>query len=109
MFDCAGMQASFDAALDAVRTQGNVVEVAVWEKSCASDERGCPGRSVSCCAVALEWMAESLARTVVASQAYDRRQAGLLKIALEDFVEEGIKALIADSEKDTQIKIIVHP
>ena len=33
VFDCAGIQASFDAALGAVRTQGNVVEVAVWEKS----------------------------------------------------------------------------
>ena len=32
VFDCAGIQASFDAALGAVRTQGNVVEVAVWEK-----------------------------------------------------------------------------
>ena len=33
VFDCAGIQASFDAALGAVRTQGNVVEVAVWEKN----------------------------------------------------------------------------
>ena len=33
VFDCAGIQTSLDAALAAVRTQGNVVEVAVWEKN----------------------------------------------------------------------------
>lgn len=33
VYDCAGIQASFDAALAAVKSQGNVVEVAVWEKN----------------------------------------------------------------------------
>lgn len=33
VFDCAGIQASLDTALAAVRARGNVVEVAVWETS----------------------------------------------------------------------------
>ncbi|KAH9834786.1 alcohol dehydrogenase GroES domain protein [Rhodofomes roseus] len=108
VFDCAGIQASLDAALGAVRTQGNVVEVAIWEKN--------PVINIL--------TLQTKEAILTASLAYDRRHAELLKvvaegripnleelitrkIALEDFVEKGIKALIA--EKDTQIKILVHP
>ncbi|KAH9931565.1 alcohol dehydrogenase GroES domain protein [Fomitopsis serialis] len=108
VFDCAGIQASFDAALAAVRTQGNVVEVAVWETN----------------PVIKMGALQTKEAILTASQAYDRRHEELLKvvaegripnleelitskIALDDFVEKGIKTLIA--EKDTQIKILVHP
>ncbi|KAI0725437.1 alcohol dehydrogenase GroES domain protein [Fomitopsis betulina] len=108
VYDCAGIQASFDAALAAVRTQGNVVEVAVWEKN--------PVINISAL--------QTKEAVLTASQAYDRRHPELInavaegrfsnleelitrRIALDDFVEKGIKTLIAD--KDTQIKILVHP
>ncbi|KZT64228.1 alcohol dehydrogenase zinc-binding domain-containing protein [Daedalea quercina L-15889] len=101
VFDCAGIQASFDAALGAVKTQGNVVEVAVWDTNPVINMNALQTKET----------------ILTASQAYDRRHTELLKmvaegripnleelitskIALDDFVEKGIKVLIA--EKDTQ-------
>ncbi|KZT08048.1 alcohol dehydrogenase GroES domain protein [Laetiporus sulphureus 93-53] len=108
VFDCAGIQASLDTALAAVRPRGNVVEVAVWDKSPMLDITTLQGKEI----------------LLTASQACDREHPELIqavadgkfpgleelitrKIVLDDLVEEGIKALIND--KDRQIKILVHP
>ncbi|PCH36785.1 GroES-like protein [Wolfiporia cocos MD-104 SS10] len=108
VFDCAGTQASLDTALAAARPRGNVVEVAVWDKPPVLDITALQSKEV----------------LLTASQACDREHPELIKavadgritgleelitkrIDLGDFVEQGIKALIED--KDRQIKILVHP
>ncbi|KZT69314.1 alcohol dehydrogenase GroES domain protein [Daedalea quercina L-15889] len=108
VFDCAGIQASLDTALGAVRTQGNVVVISLFEKKPVIDMR----------------VLQNKEAILTSSLTYNRRHAEVLKavsegripgleelitrkIGLDDFVEKGIKALIA--EKDKQIKILVHP
>jgi len=108
VFDCAGIQASLDTALTAVRPRGNVVEVAVWDKSPMLDITALQSKEI----------------LLTASQACDREHPELIqavadgklpgledlitkKIPLEDLLEEGILALARD--RDTQIKILVHP
>ena len=34
VFDCAGVQAALDAAVEATRARGTIVNVAIWEKPC---------------------------------------------------------------------------
>lgn len=122
VYDCAGIQASFDAALAAVRTQGNVVEVAVWEKNPVINISALQTKEAVLTGDS-RFPVPSLPDTeygwIAASQAYDRRHPELInavaegrfsnleelitrRIALDDFVEKGIKTLIAD--KDTQSK-----
>lgn len=108
VFDCAGIQASINTAIAAVRARGTVVNVAVWEKIAAVDLNAMGSKEF----------------TLTSTNGADRVHADLLKavgdgtltgleelitkkIALEDVVDEGVKCLLA--EKDTQIKILVHP
>ncbi|KNZ79279.1 (R,R)-butanediol dehydrogenase [Termitomyces sp. J132] len=107
-FDAAGIQASLDTALHSVRPRGTVVNVAVWEKTATVD-------------VNLFWTKEIF---LTGSAAYDRVHPELLeavaagkipgiedlitrRIALEDVVEKGFKALLHN--KDAHIKILVRP
>jgi len=108
VFDCAGIQASLDTSLAAVRPRGSVVEVAVWDKSPVLDITALQSKEI----------------VLTASQSCDREHPEILqavaegkfpglhdlitkRIPLEDLLEGGIKALIQD--RDSQIKILVHP
>ncbi|KAG5352461.1 hypothetical protein C0989_002171 [Termitomyces sp. Mn162] len=124
-FDAAGIQASLDAALHSVRPRGTVVNVAVWEKTATVD-------------VNLFWTKEIF---LTGTSLYDRVHPELLeavkagkitgledlitrKIALEDVVEKGFKALLRNKDAHSQpfitlrlfnqltpftVKILVHP
>ncbi|KAG5352462.1 hypothetical protein C0989_002172 [Termitomyces sp. Mn162] len=98
-FDAAGIQASLDTALHSVRPRGTVVNVAVWEKFATVD-------------VNLFWTKEIF---LTGSAAYDRVHPELLeavaagkipgiedlitrRIALEDVVEKGFKALLHNKD-----------
>jgi len=107
-FDAAGIQASIDAALFSIRPRGTIVNVAIWEKTAKID-------------LNVLVMKEAF---LTGSAAYDREHPELLealsagkingiqdlitsKIALKDVVEKGFRTLLA--EKDSQVKILVHP
>lgn len=108
VYDCAGTQATFDAALKAARPRGTVVQVAVWDKSPTLDIMTLQRKELF----------------LTSSQGYDREHPEILqavadgkflllgdlitkKIPLEELMTGGIKVLAED--KDSQIKILVHP
>jgi len=108
VFDCAGIQASITTAIAAVRGRGTVVNVAVWEKTPIVDlneiaNKECILTSTKGC----DRDHPELLRAVSEGKISGLEQLITKKIALEDIVEEGIRSLI--DEKDTQIKILVHP
>ncbi|KAF4576249.1 hypothetical protein EYR36_004226 [Pleurotus pulmonarius] len=107
-FDAAGVQSGIDLSLKCVRPRGSVMLVALWEVSPKIDLNLVLRREI----------------TVTGSICYDRVHGEVLealkdgrisdidslitsRIALEKVVEQGIKALIQD--KDKQVKILVHP
>lgn len=108
VFDCAGLQVSIDTALAAVRTRGSIVNVAVWEKPISMNlnklsKKECTLTSTIGC----DRVHAELIQAVASGKLTGLEELITSKIALEDTVEKGIMALI--NEKDTQIKILVHP
>lgn len=107
-FDAAGVQSGIDLSLKCVRPRGSVMLVALWEASPKIDLNLVLRREIN----------------VTGSICYDRVHGEVLealkdgrisgidglitsRIALDNVVEQGIKALI--QEKDKQVKILVHP
>ncbi|KAI0943553.1 hypothetical protein AcW1_002689 [Taiwanofungus camphoratus] len=108
VFDCAGIQASLDTALAAVRARGNVVEVAVWETSPVLDIGALQKKEIILTASqSFSRVHSELLQAVAGGKLTGLEDLITRKIALEEFVDKGIKALI--EEKDSQIKILVHP
>ncbi|PCH37496.1 alcohol dehydrogenase GroES domain protein [Wolfiporia cocos MD-104 SS10] len=108
VFDCAGLQASLDTALQAVRPRGTVVGVAVWEKMPTLNTHAIQRKEImlTSCNGSNDEHPELL-QAVAAGKIKGLDELVTRKIALEDFVEMGIKALI--NEKNKHIKILVHP
>ncbi|KAL6304648.1 alcohol dehydrogenase GroES domain protein [Sparassis latifolia] len=108
VFDCAGIQASIDTAIVAARPRGNVTNVAIWEKSPVIDLTTMTHKEVTISsAVGCDRVHNDLIRAVADGKLTGLEALITRKIAFEDVVEKGILALI--HEKDTQIKVLVHP
>ncbi|KAJ3517068.1 hypothetical protein NLJ89_g737 [Agrocybe chaxingu] len=107
-FDTTGIQAAVDPALKSIRPHGTFVNVAIWEQKPIFDMNLVVLRelTVTGSVVYHEDHAELLG-AVAAGKLQGLEDLVTRKIALEDVVNKGIKALI--NEKDKQIKILVHP
>jgi len=106
VFDCAGVQAGLDQAVQAVRARGMVVNIALWEKPCTINpnlfsfkERRYQGSAT--------YQAGDFQSVLDAISRGDMKPEGMItkKIKLDEVVEEGFHALIND--KDNQVKILV--
>ncbi|KAI0943552.1 hypothetical protein AcW1_002689 [Taiwanofungus camphoratus] len=107
VFDCAGIQASLDTALAAVRARGNVVEVAVWETSPVLDIGALQKKEIILTASqSFSRVHSELLQAVAGGKLTGLEDLITRKIALEEFVDKGIKALI--EEKDSQSKTLIH-
>lgn len=106
-FDCAGLPVTFQAALQAVKRRGTVVNVAIWEGPTEINLNQLVFSEVNLTGV-LCYNYEYEA--TMAMMADGRIQAGDLvtrRIKLETVVEEGFKELVA--HKDRHVKILVEP
>lgn len=107
VFDCAGVPASLEAACQAVRVQGTVVNVAIWEGAVPFNPNLLVFREARYMAV-LGYQRRDFEAVV------DLLDEGVLKpsrmitgkIQLDDLVEKGIKALVND--KESHVKILVE-
>ncbi|OSX56753.1 hypothetical protein POSPLADRAFT_1159055 [Postia placenta MAD-698-R-SB12] len=103
VYDCAGTQATFDAALKAARPRGTVVQVAVWDKSPTLDIMTLQRKELF----------------LTSSQGYDREHPEILqavadgkflllgdlitkKIPLEELMTGGIKVLAEDKDSQSE-------
>ncbi|OCH91175.1 alcohol dehydrogenase GroES domain protein [Obba rivulosa] len=109
VFECSGIEAGLHTALNAVRARGNIVNISVWEKPPAFDVNLLMMREATFTAtIGYESRVfPDLLRAVGEGKLDGIEALVTRKIALEEVVEKGIKALL--HEKDTQIKILVHP
>jgi 2-desacetyl-2-hydroxyethyl bacteriochlorophyllide A dehydrogenase len=107
VFDCAGVPASITTACKAVRARGTVVNVAIWEKEIPFQPNMLVFREAKYTAV-LGYQRKDF-QAVVDALADGRLKPEKMitsKIALEDLLEGGIKALIRD--KESHVKILVE-
>ncbi|THG99717.1 hypothetical protein EW026_g2703 [Hermanssonia centrifuga] len=108
VFDCAGIQASLDLAIHAVRPRGTIMNIALWGEKAHIDFMEVLMKEIFITGIlGYDRCHEELLEAVAAGKFQGLEKLITRKIGLEDLVEKGIKALI--TEKDTQIKILVHP
>ncbi|GLB39685.1 putative alcohol dehydrogenase GroES-like domain [Lyophyllum shimeji] len=107
-FDAAGVQGSIDAAMQSVRPRGTIVNVAIWEKSASVNMNIIVMKEIHLTGtLAYDRVHPELLEAVAAEKIPGLEELITSKIALEDVVEKGFRALLDD--KDAQIKILVHP
>ena len=118
VYDCAGIQASFSVAIKAVRPRGNIMNVAIWDGPVTIPMNAVLFKEISLTGelrvVGVKVTLNVLYAGIIG---YDRVHGEVIealatgkfqgleklitrKIGLDEVVEKGIKALIA--EKDTQ-------
>jgi (R,R)-butanediol dehydrogenase/meso-butanediol dehydrogenase/diacetyl reductase len=107
-FECVAASPALQAAMDATRSGGTVVNVSIWSHNADINLFGLTMREI----------------TLVGTSAYANDHAAVIKllqdgkidnvqqyitgkIAVEDVVEEGFKQLIHNKEEN--VKILVHP
>ncbi|CAA7263285.1 unnamed protein product [Cyclocybe aegerita] len=107
-FDTTGVQAAVDTALLSVRPHGIFVNVAIWEDSPRMNMNLVVRREIMVTgSIVYRGDHPELLEAVAAGKLQGLEDLVTRKIALEDVVDQGFKALI--DEKDKQIKILVHP
>ena len=106
-FDCAGVQASLDLAVQAVRPQGLVVNVAVWEKMPTFPVNTLLFKEKRFVGTSAPEHADFVA-VLELLQAGRLKPEGLITkcIGLHEVEKEGFKTLVAD--KETHAKILVE-
>jgi 2-desacetyl-2-hydroxyethyl bacteriochlorophyllide A dehydrogenase len=107
VFDCAGVKASIATACAAVRARGCVVNVAIWEGEVGWNPNSLVYREAEFKAV-LGYTRADVSAVIEQIAKGGLRPEGMItsRIALEDVVECGIKALVAD--KESHVKILVE-
>ncbi|KAF2089911.1 sorbitol dehydrogenase [Saccharata proteae CBS 121410] len=106
-YDCAGVQAGLDVAVQALRARGTLVNIAVWERDCSITPNLFCFKERSYMGVAT--YQEGDFRAVLDAIAEGRMQPGGMvtkRIGLGEVVEEGFRCLIED--RDNQVKILVR-
>ncbi|KAF8064978.1 alcohol dehydrogenase GroES domain protein [Lyophyllum atratum] len=107
-FDAAGVQPSIDAAIQSVRPRGTIVNVAIWEKPAALNMNAIVMKEIVLTGTAAyDRVHPELIEAIAAGKIPGLEELITRKIALEDVVEKGFRALLDD--KDAQVKILVHP
>jgi threonine dehydrogenase-like Zn-dependent dehydrogenase len=107
VFDCAGVKASIATACAAVRARGCVVNVAIWEGEVGWNPNSLVFKEAEFRAV-LGYTRADVAAVIAGIADGKLRPGGMItgRIALEDVVECGIKALVGDKER--HVKILVE-
>ncbi|KAI9815541.1 MAG: hypothetical protein M1827_002675 [Pycnora praestabilis] len=107
VFDCAGVKMSLKTACETVRARGTVVNVAIWEGEVGFNPNWLVWGERKYVAV-LGYMKEDFESVIEALRSGKLKPEAMItrKIKLEDVVEQGLKALIAD--KDKHVKILVE-
>jgi len=107
-FDAAGVQVSLDTCLSSVKTRGLVVNVAAWEMTPKVDLNLMLIREITITATnTYTGIHPELLQAVSSGRLPGVEGLITSKVRLDDVVEKGIKVLL--SEKDKQVKILVHP
>jgi threonine dehydrogenase-like Zn-dependent dehydrogenase len=107
VFDAAGVQAGLDAAIDAVRARGTIVNIAVWEKKPYIDVNKLVFKERTYLGIATYVDGDFQAVLKALSDGSIKPHEMITKrIALDEVETEGFKALIDD--KANQVKILVR-
>jgi threonine dehydrogenase-like Zn-dependent dehydrogenase len=107
VFDAAGVQAGLDAAVDAVRARGTIINIAVWEKPVTLDMKKVTFRERKYIGIAC--YAEGDFQEVmdaIADGSLKPQSMITKKIKLDQVESEGFHSLIHD--KANQVKILVE-
>ncbi|EMD36839.1 hypothetical protein CERSUDRAFT_83873 [Gelatoporia subvermispora B] len=109
VFECSGIPAGLDTAIQAVRARGNIMNVSVWENPPAFDVNHLMAREASFTAVIgyESRVFPELLKAVGEGKLDGIEPLITRKIALKDVVQKGFMTLL--QEKETQIKILVQP
>jgi 2-desacetyl-2-hydroxyethyl bacteriochlorophyllide A dehydrogenase len=107
VFDCAGVKASIATACAAVRARGCVINVAIWEGEVGWNPNSLVFKEAEFRAV-LGYTRADVAAVIERIAEGKLKPGGMVtgRIALEDVVECGIKALVGDKER--HVKILVE-
>lgn len=105
VFDAAGVQAGLDQAIHAVRARGTIVNIAVWEKPCTIHPNDLVFKERKYLGVATYVLGDFGEVLEAISSGRMKPDSMITKrIALNEVVEEGFKALVKDK---SQVKILV--
>ncbi|KAF5384211.1 hypothetical protein D9615_003458 [Tricholomella constricta] len=108
VFDAAGVQASIDAAMLSVRPRGTVVNVAIWEKSATVNMNVIVMKEIVLTGIAAyDRVHPKLLEAIAEGKITGLEDLITGKIALENVVEKGFRALL--DNRDAHVKILVHP
>ncbi|KAM6501141.1 alcohol dehydrogenase GroES domain protein [Amanita muscaria] len=108
--DAAGLQSTTDAAVDSVRSKGTIVNVALWDAGVkvAIDLNKFVLKEITLTGtICYENDHPEVIAAIATGKITGIEEFISRKIALEDVVEKGFKALI--QEKSTIVKVLVHP
>ncbi|KDQ56719.1 hypothetical protein JAAARDRAFT_179362 [Jaapia argillacea MUCL 33604] len=107
-FDCAGVQAALDTALVSLKPRGVLMGIALWEGKPVLDANLILFRELTYTGIiSYDRVHPEVIQAVASGKLGSFEDIITSKIAIEDVVEKGFKALI--EEKDRQIKVLVHP
>ncbi|KAF2116599.1 sorbitol dehydrogenase [Lophiotrema nucula] len=106
-FDCAGVQAGLDQAVQAVRARGSIINIAIWEKDCTITPNLFCFKERKYQGVATYSIGD-FQEVIDAIAAGDMKPHEMItkRIKLDEVEENGFKSLIHD--KDNQVKILVE-
>jgi len=106
VFDCAGVPASIRTAGAAVRSLGTIVNVAIWEKEVPFNPNMLVFRESHYLGV-LGYLKKDFEAVISALDAGSLKPGPMItrKIKLDDFVDDGLLALI--NEKEKHVKILI--
>ncbi|KAF8892877.1 alcohol dehydrogenase GroES domain protein [Infundibulicybe gibba] len=108
VFDAAGVQASLNTAIAAVRPRGVICNVAMWERDASLNVNQLLLKEIWITGTAAyDGIHEELIQAVAEGKITGIEKLITNRIPIEDVVEKGIMSLL--EEKDTQVKILVHP
>lgn len=106
-YDCAGVQAGLNVAVNATRARGTIVNIAIWEKDCTiTPNLFCfKERKYQGVATYVKGDFQEVLDAISEGR-YSPEGMITKKIKLDEVVEEGFHSLIHD--KDNQVKILVR-
>ncbi|KAK7515111.1 sorbitol dehydrogenase [Phyllosticta citriasiana] len=107
-FDCAGVQAGLDDAVESVRAEGKIVNVAIWEKPPRVDANALCFKERTYMGVATYRKGDFAAVIDAVSQGLITPEAMISKRVdgLDGVLEGGFKSLIAD--RDRLVKVLIR-
>ncbi|KAL8640832.1 MAG: hypothetical protein Q9228_002291 [Teloschistes exilis] len=109
-FDAAGVQAGLDQALKAIRAQGTLVNIAVWEKPAHLQMNDLVFRERKY--VGVTTYVEGDFREVLDAMASGQLKPEPMitrKIQMDEIEEKGFKALIEEKDKHVKVLVEVNP